>query len=689
MATAGSIVVDLLMKTGSFETDADRAGKKAQQLGKNIAAGAAAAVAGAGAAVTAVASWTREIAALSFEVDKMSRLAGTDSQTFQRWAAGAASVGIEQDKLADILKDTQDKVGDFLQTGGGPMKDFFEKIAPKVGITAEQFRKLSGPEALGAYVSALEKSGLSQSEMVFYMEAIASDSTQLLPLLRDNARGMKDWGDQAEAFGAILDAQTNGAMKEFREQSNRMELMARGFKVEIAEGLTPALKDLNAELNSEEAQQGLGAMIRLLGDMTREATEATAAIVRLAGRYTSWLKNNGFMPTVAGDSVEAMKAERERLQSILNSWRMNFFPDSTTDKVRERIAEIDRLIKAAPWSDVTSRVLEPEVALPRVTGTGTGTTKGKSDAEKSAERLGDAFRSANDQLERQIALYGDTSELSRVNYEIQSGALKGIDADMQAVVRSSASYLDILKSMDEVDAYQAEDAQKLADAFSSMFGIDGDSSTAAEAYFGRMSTFAEQAARNIQTYLGDSMFNILDGKFSDIGDSFVDMLKRMTAELAASQMLKMLGEGLSGYSGKGAGWINALGGLIQGQGGRAGGGPVAGDSIYRVGEGGRPELFQQGGKSYLIPGDAGSVRPITASLPSSAPLQGHGGQVRIEWTNNGQQQEVQSAQAQSMPDGSMLIKVVTAEVKKDVARGGFDAVMGQSFGLKRQGASRG
>jgi hypothetical protein len=37
------------------------------------------------------------------------------------------------------------------------MKDFFEQIAPKVNVTAAQFAKLSGPEALQLYVSSLEK----------------------------------------------------------------------------------------------------------------------------------------------------------------------------------------------------------------------------------------------------------------------------------------------------------------------------------------------------------------------------------------------------------------------------------------------------------------------------------------------------------------------------------------------------
>jgi len=63
-------------------------------------------------------------------------------------------------------------------------------------------------------------------------------------------------------------------------------------------------------------------------------------------------------------------------------------------------------------------------------------------------------------------------------------------------------------------------------------------------------------------------------------------------------------------------------------------------------------------------------------------------QVRIEWTNNGQAQEVDSANAQMMPDGTLLIRLATNGVKSAMARGEFDAVMGQNFGVKRQGVAR-
>ena len=84
------------------------------------------------------------------------------------------------------------------------MADFFENIAPKVGVTIEQFKKLNSREALQLYVDSLQKANVSQKEMTFYMEAMASDSTALLPLLLDNGEAMAKLAGEADALGIAM-----------------------------------------------------------------------------------------------------------------------------------------------------------------------------------------------------------------------------------------------------------------------------------------------------------------------------------------------------------------------------------------------------------------------------------------------------------------------------------------------------
>ena len=136
-----------------------------------------------GAIVSGFVAATKSAMNYGKEMTNLANISGAGFMEFQKLADGAKTVGIENTKLADIFKDVNDKVGDFLQAGSGPMVDFFENIAPAVGVTAEQFKNLSGPEALQLYYDSLAKANLSQQEMTFYMEAIASDATALIPLL--------------------------------------------------------------------------------------------------------------------------------------------------------------------------------------------------------------------------------------------------------------------------------------------------------------------------------------------------------------------------------------------------------------------------------------------------------------------------------------------------------------------------
>lgn len=246
-----------------------------------LAVKAGAALAGA-LSVGVLANWVKESALATAQMARMAELSGSTAEEFQRWAYASRSVGIEQDKLGDIFKDVQDKIGDFLQTGGGPMADFFENIAPKVGVTAEQFRNLSGPDALQLYVSSLEQANLSQSEMTFYMEAIANDATLLLPLLRNNAAGFKDLAAEAEELGLVLSGEAAAAALEFERGLNTLGAASDGAGKQIAAELVPTLNTMNGLLIDSRANgEGVTVVANVLSGALKVL--ATAAIVVSAG----------------------------------------------------------------------------------------------------------------------------------------------------------------------------------------------------------------------------------------------------------------------------------------------------------------------------------------------------------------------------------------------------------------------
>ena len=221
---------------------------------------------------------------LAKEIEQFSLVANVNTQKFQEMAAGAKQYGVEQDMLADILKDTNDKVGDFMQTGGGAMADFFENVGPKVGITAAMFKDLSGADALQLYYSGLEKANLSQAEMVFYLEAIASDATLLQPLLKNNGAEFDRIGKAARDAGMIMseiDLENAGKIKGTLSQ---MGQMFDGFKVAVFKAVMPTLLSIAEvfESNKEQIMDWIGRFASGLSSMmgALKAPEAAGEAIR-------------------------------------------------------------------------------------------------------------------------------------------------------------------------------------------------------------------------------------------------------------------------------------------------------------------------------------------------------------------------------------------------------------------------
>lgn len=126
-------------------------------------------------------------------------------------------MGIETDKLGDILKDTQDKVGDFLTTGGGEMQDFFDNIAPQIKVTGWSISQFVRPRRVAVVFWQLAKANLSQSEMIFYMESVADEASALIPYLKDG-KGFDSWATGFRKCGVMMDEKTIRATQELKPQ---------------------------------------------------------------------------------------------------------------------------------------------------------------------------------------------------------------------------------------------------------------------------------------------------------------------------------------------------------------------------------------------------------------------------------------------------------------------------------------
>lgn len=261
-AVIGALRVNLSIDTAEFrdglksmQTGMAAAGKKMQAIGATLTTRVSAPLATLGAGIVAAVSG---MASSVDELKKSAQVAGAGFEEFQRLAYAAKSVGFEGEKLADIYKDVNDKIGDFNATGGGAMKDFFDNIAPKVNITAEAFRNLSGPQALQLYYDSLVKAGASQADMTFYMEAIASDATALIPLLAEGGRGFRELGEGA----AVLSEQDAAGLKAYNDG---MRALGEAIKA-----LTIALATSGVLEFATDMVNGLAQLVQMLAQSNPE-----------------------------------------------------------------------------------------------------------------------------------------------------------------------------------------------------------------------------------------------------------------------------------------------------------------------------------------------------------------------------------------------------------------------------------
>ncbi len=279
----GGLFAKLSLNSASFEKGVKRARSTMFRLAKDMAVMSTAAVAG-GAALGAMGMAAVNSAR---EVQRLSQVAGASPRELQRWSAATRTVGIDQEKLADILKDVNDRIGQ-AATGEGEMMDFFTNIAPKVGVTIDQFEKLSGPEALGLYVSSLEKAGVNGKEFTRYMEQMASDSTLLLPLLKNNANELNRLGDAAEKAGGIMSDTDIANLAKAGQAFDRLRASATGMRNVLAAKLAPAMEKL-AGLIERSMQKGgaLRKIFEFIGENAGRMAAYIAAAGAAFGTYAS------------------------------------------------------------------------------------------------------------------------------------------------------------------------------------------------------------------------------------------------------------------------------------------------------------------------------------------------------------------------------------------------------------------
>lgn len=659
MATAGSIVVDLLMKTGSFVTDTQRAEKSMKSL-ERTAAGASkgivlgfTAIAGiVGGAISAIASVDAAMTGLNNainaadRIDELSARFSISTETLSGWGYAAKMTGSDLEGLVGIIPKFSKNIADASKAGSEADKTF-KALGISVKDQAGNLRSFEDllPEVQNRFAGISNET----TKTALAMQLFGKSGSEFLEFLSLGADGMRTMEERARSLGIVIDSDTAGAAAEFNDRVDDLRAATQGWFTQLAGELLPTLTDLTTQL-VDVAKEGGGVrdvatsiasafreigkaaeifgvvedwLDRLRGGLVAVEKQGNAVVKLVTGQYSGVLGSQGggweafakdyqAGTAYADNGWKGMQGGGTGIPDAARSGPRGRRTRATADEIQQTKDQTEQLRRAAEW----------ESKLQNLWGDGAEKSKratkakkeGMSEEQKAADALTRSYDSLNTSMDRRLYLLenGD-SQAAAVQYDIERGELQKLSEEQKANLQNMAQVID---AMEDYKAIYGDGVDSMA----------GKTKEATDS----MSVFTEQAARNMQDAFADFLFDPFEGGIGGMVKGFADALKRMAAEAASAEIFKMIGNWASGYSGAGEGWVNALGSAIGSySGGRAGGGPVAGNNVYRVGEGGRPELFQQGGKSYLIPGDAGSIVPATAGMPASSVGGGTGGQINV------------------------------------------------------------
>ena len=663
---AGSIIIDLLMRTGSFETDSKRAEARLREMEK------VAKQAGIAIGTALVAGLTAATAAIKSSIDHMDELskaaqrANLPTEDFSRLAYAGDLADVSVETLTKSMGKLAKAQGD-AQSGSKAQIEAFERL----GIT---FKNADGTlrrtfDVFTDFADAFQKYKGSPEIVALGMQIFGRSFQDLIPLLKDGSAGIREAAAEADKLGVTLSTEAGQAAEEFNDNITRLETAAKGLAQQVATDLLPDLLDLSNQLvgtaengdrlkdSAESIADGFRTLataaslvwdgMKVIGDGVRILTSTFIALTEaaLAAKSALMFDFKGAAEHYRNYQV-AGEQRRDAQQDIANIF--NGSGDGQR-KVKVAFAGQDPEPQGLFRNPAGGGNTPPP---PPPSDPSKARAKGLSDEQRAAQRLQDAYESLAASQQEQIALFGQTSEAAKVRYDTEFGDLKNLSQAKKDELIQNAQKLDQLKLEDELhraaaDAIKEQDeAEKrhsaqvkdqIADMqfeLSLLSMTNNERARAVALRYANVDAMSEEGKQigdlavkiedarkasqyydQVQSSLSDSIYDFITGAKSakDALAAFADQLFQISARAVANQLsesiggwFKNLGSASGGDSAGSSGgfWSSILSIFSNWGGPKAVGGDVANGMAYLVGEQG-PEMF--------VPRTAGRIIPAGAT----------------------------------------------------------------------------
>jgi hypothetical protein len=637
--SAGSIVVDLLMRTGSFVTDAGRAEKSLKRLkAEAYATGAKigdsvnsiAGLAGITLTVGGIATAFTAAARSAADFADIAETTGAAAQDIAALSVAAATAGVPIDAVGmSLQRMTKSLTGvdDESKAAGAALK--------ALGIDVEKFKQLDPAAQYAALAKAMNSFADDGTS------GAAKGSAAMAIMGKSGAEQLKVFKALEEQGGAtvILTQRQIEQADEFFDRYSRNVQVIKLTAAAYAAEMLPALGDvINVGAEVVRAlfgiEQGASALSKSVA-IQRWAEDQARSLGVLAGKMESL--------TLLAKAVAGSFVPRWAGGDPVGGWR-NYF-DFDEDKYRKQIGAMQEARKLAEiQSDPTelARRGRPIAAAPQLSFAG-AVTPPKGGGRK-VETINDerrALASYVDGLQSQIVKTEELSEVQKaLNFLMSQGAagqipqvrelvlglaqqadalrdIKAEEEDIAALRKlEAASMRDLDAELDRLSG-RADDRRKIAltdrlekmlesgikfsdDELNKMVrGIAGIANETEKA-----KSLADELGMTFSSAFEDAIVN--GCKLSDVINGLEkDILRLITRELVTKPIAESITGMLKGaMGGGGGGFGSAIASFFSSifGGGRASGGPVGAGGLYEVNERGQPEMLRMDGRDFLLMG---------------------------------------------------------------------------------------
>ncbi len=606
--SAGSIIVDLLIRTGSFETDIDRASKTAKKRAKEIddalkAMGstiAAAFVATAGALALLTKQAIDGIDALNDVADAT----GASIENISALEQVALQTGSSLETVSSVLV----KFNNVLKEA--EPDSAMAQALKAIGLNAEELRRLDPAEALRVTAVALSKFADDGNKARLTQELFGKSIKEAAPLLKDLA-------DKTELVGTVTKDQAQAA-EDFNKSIFGLQATVNLLVREFTIGLVPALQDVSKWVNDlskdEDALSGITSTLNTALNVTVGIFKGIA----LVGANVIYVFEGigREIGAIAAQLVALARFDLGAFSAISDAVKADAL------KARKEIDALNARILGGSTPAAPAGVPVPSAGLPTVGKLpnleAAKKARAETDKELKKQQAEDAkfAQDAIDVYIKSLEEQGEATNRLIVENHKAAESYKDILDPTRAVSREIKQIQALVESGALTpDEGLALEVKKLED----VYGGAKDKLT-------ELDEFSKSAARNIQSSFADFLFDPFAEGLDGMAKGFLDILRRMAAEAAAAQLSSAL------FGGQQKGDTGILGGIFPAifGGFRAAGGPVSGGSSYIVGERG-PELF--------TPNTSGAITPNSAlggSVSVSVSVDASGSNVQGDSTNANQ-----------------------------------------------------